>query len=70
MIPRYHWVSVAKQVSVVSEEALPRKLEMGKIGLLQTLRWVQGTPIVLTHDQIEVETCAVGLNFKVFPSRA
>lgn len=70
MIPRYHWVSVAKQVSVVSEEELPRKLEMGKPGLLQTLRWVQGTPIVLTYDQIEVETCAVGLNFKVFPSRA
>jgi hypothetical protein len=67
-IPRYRWVSVAKQLSVVSEEELPRKLEMGKPGLLQSLRWVQGTPIVLTHDQIEVETCAVRLNFKVFPS--
>lgn len=69
-IPRYHWVSVEKQLSVVLEEELPRKLEIGKPGLLHSLRWVQGTPIVLTHDQVEVETCAVGLNFKVFPSLA
>lgn len=70
MIPRYRRVSVVKQLSVVSEEELPRKLEMEKPGLLQSLQWVQGTPIVLTDDQIEVEICAVGLNFKVFPTRA
>lgn len=64
-IPRYHWVSVAERLSAVVEEERPRKLEVGKPGLLQSLRWVQGTPIVLTNDQIEVETCAVGLNFKV-----
>ncbi len=68
-IPRYHWISVAKQLSVISEEEHPRKLEVEETGLLQSLRWVQGTPIVLTEDQIEVETCAVGLNFRVFPSR-
>lgn len=65
-IPRYHWISVAERLSAVMEEERPRKLEVGRPGLLQTLRWVQGAPIVLTNDQIEVETCAVGLNFKVF----
>lgn len=70
MIPRYRWVSVEKKLSVVSEEKLPCKLEMGKPGLLQSLRWVQGRPVTLTDDQIEVETCAVGLNFKVFPASA
>ena len=64
--PRYHWTSVAKQLAVISEEEHPHKLEVEKTGLLQSLRWVQGTPIVLTEDQLEVETRAVGLNFKVF----
>ena len=66
MIPRYCWISVEKQLSVVSEEELPRKLQIGKPGLLQSLQWVQEKPIVLAQDEIEVETCAVGLNFKVF----
>ncbi|KAL8721427.1 MAG: hypothetical protein Q9225_001902 [Loekoesia sp. 1 TL-2023] len=63
-IPRYHWISVANELAITSEEELPRKLEIGKTGLLQTLQWVQGSPVVLEDDQIEVEPCAVGLNFK------
>ena len=64
-IPRYRWVSVAEQLSALHHEELPRKLEMGAPGLWQSLRWVQGSPIKLDDDQIEVETRAVGLNFKV-----
>lgn len=64
-IPRYHWVSVTEQLSGVSDEELPRKLDMGIPGRLHSLQWVQGPPIVLSDDQLEVETCAVGLNFKV-----
>ncbi|KAL8697589.1 MAG: hypothetical protein Q9201_007050 [Fulgogasparrea decipioides] len=63
-IPRYHWISVANELSVASEEELPRKLQIGKAGLLQSLQWVQEAPIVLAPDEIEVETRAVGLNFK------
>lgn len=64
-LPRYRWISVVEQLSAVSDMELPRKLETGKPGLLQSLRWIQTAPIRLTNDQIEVEVCAVGLNFKV-----
>ena len=64
-IPRYRWISVAEQLSGIQKEELPRKLEMGTQGSWQSLRWVQGSPITLNSDEIEVETRAVGLNFKV-----
>lgn len=56
-----------KELSTVSDVELPRKLEIGKAGLLQTLQWVQGDSIVLAKDEVEVEPCAAGLNFKVSP---
>ena len=64
-IPRYLWISVAEQLLAVQREELPRKLEMGTQGSWQSLRWVQGSPIILKHDEIEIEIRAVGLNFKV-----
>ncbi len=64
-IPRYHWVSVSQRLSAMSNEELPRKLDIEKSGVLQSLRWVQDTSIILTHDQVEIEPRAVGLNFKV-----
>ena len=64
-ISRYNWISVSRRLWVNSKEELPRKFEIGKSGLLQSLRWVQGRPIILIHDQVEIEPRAVGLNFKV-----
>ena len=64
-IPRFHWIPVLEQLSAISEHELPRKLEIGKLGFLQSLRWVQDKPIHLADDQVEVEPRAVGLNFKV-----
>lgn len=64
-IPRYHWLSVSQSLSATSKKELPRKLEIGKLGALQSLRWIEDKPIILTHDQVEVEPRAVGLNFKV-----
>lgn len=68
-IPRYHWVSTFEKLAAVSGEELPRKVDVGKHGLLQSLRWIQKKPIVLIHDQIEVQTRAVGLNFRVCSQR-
>ncbi|KAI9784710.1 MAG: hypothetical protein M1835_003513, partial [Candelina submexicana] len=42
---RYHWNSVIKELSIVSDVELPH-------------------PIILVKEQVEVEPCAVGLNFK------
>ena len=64
-IPRYHWISTSQRLAAMLGEEVPRKLEIAKTGLLQSLRWVQNKPIILTHDQVEVEPRAVGLNFKV-----
>ncbi|KAL8864761.1 MAG: hypothetical protein Q9198_009658 [Flavoplaca austrocitrina] len=62
--PRFHWDSVVEKLSTVSDEELPRKLEINKPGLLQTLQWVQVDAIDLARDEIEVDPRAVGLNFK------
>lgn len=64
-IGRYHWLSVGDELCTVGEENLPRKLEMGAIGLWQSMRWVQETPLALESGQVEIEVRAVGLNFKV-----
>ncbi|KAI4230482.1 MAG: hypothetical protein LQ349_006253, partial [Xanthoria aureola] len=56
--PRYYWDSVMKELSTVADTELPRTLEIGRTGL------VQGDPVVLAADEIQVEPCAVGLNFK------
>ncbi|KAI4094752.1 MAG: hypothetical protein LQ344_001997 [Seirophora lacunosa] len=61
---RYHWDSVTKELSTVSDSELPLKLEIGQAGLLQTLQWVQAGPIILAKEQVEVEPCAIGLNFR------
>ena len=43
-----------------------KSLEIGKPGLLETLRWAEGSlPTQLGDDQVEIETRAVGLNFRV-----
>ena len=70
LIPRYHWISTSERLAAMSGKELPRKLEIGKTGLLQSLRWVQKESIILTHDQVEVEPRAVGLNFKVSCQRS
>lgn len=70
-IPRYHWISVANELLAIpsQEEELPRKLLNSKSGSLQSLQWIQGSPVGLAPDEIDVETVAVGLNFKVWLAR-
>ncbi|KAL8694269.1 MAG: hypothetical protein Q9218_001037 [Villophora microphyllina] len=69
-IPRYHWISVADELLATpsQEKELPRKLQVGKTGSLQSLQWVQGLPIALAPNEVDVKTVAVGLNFKIFAS--
>ncbi|KAL9583305.1 MAG: hypothetical protein Q9212_002788 [Teloschistes hypoglaucus] len=65
-VPRYHWISVANEPLAVpsQEEELPRKLLNSKAGPLQSLHWIQGSPVAVAPDEIDIETVAVGLNFK------
>lgn len=64
-VGRYHWISVSKELLDSKHDSHPRKLEIGRPGILHTLAWKQEEPMELESDWVEVETRAVGLNFKV-----
>lgn len=65
-IGRFHWFSVNDELSRTSSGSkIPKRLEIGKRGFLNTLGWVQQSTQVLVEDQVEVEVRAVGMNFKV-----
>ena len=64
-VGRYHWISVSKELLDSKHASNPRKLEIGRPGILHTLTWKQEEPMDLKSDWVEVETRAVGLNFKV-----
>lgn len=65
-IPRFHWISVSERLSTkLHGEQTPKKLNVGRFGLLHSLHWLQEKPIdTLVSGQIEVEPRAVGMNFK------
>ena len=63
--PRFHWISVNNELSHKEESSVPKRLEIGKKGLLQTLQWLQFPEKTLGADEVEVETRASGMNFKV-----
>lgn len=64
-IPRFHWISVSNELSLGTDSAAPKTLEIGKRGSLKTLRWVQRPEIRLAGDEVSVEVRAAGMNFKV-----
>lgn len=67
-IGRYQPFSLEDEVceKSVTESGHVKTLEIAKPGLLESLRWIEGSvPSILQDDQVEVETRAVGLNFRV-----
>lgn len=63
-VGRFHWTNVSEQLKAAKDPSRPRRLDIGRPGILQTLNWKQEEPTELTGDWVEVETRAVGLNFK------
>lgn len=71
-VGRFHWKSVNRQLSLLppADTAAPcttnspRRLAIGKPGLLKTLHWVRANPATLSGDLVRVKNCAVGLNYK------
>ncbi|KAI9820043.1 MAG: Type I Iterative PKS [Pycnora praestabilis] len=63
-VGRFHWISVTNELLEVSQEGLPKRLEIGKRGLLKTLQWVQQPRKNLVGDEVQIEIRAVGMNFK------
>lgn len=67
-IGRYHPFSLSQELSVKATTSSDqiKVLEIGKPGLLQTLRWIEETPLdQISNDHIEIEVRAVGVNFRV-----
>ncbi|KAL6872001.1 putative polyketide synthase [Trichoderma novae-zelandiae] len=66
LIPRYEWIDIAEHAGEAASVHLdsPKKLEIARMGQLQTLQWVEGEAVTLQDDQVEIEPRAVGMNFK------
>jgi SAM-dependent methyltransferase len=62
---RYHWLSATDHLACVAEPNAPKKLQIGKLGLLDTLFWTTSEARELVEDEVEVAVSCVGLNFKV-----
>ena len=63
-IGRFHWIKMSEELKAPIQASQSRKLEIGRPGILQTLAWKQEEFTELKGDWVNVETRAVGLNFK------
>ncbi|KAJ9133675.1 Thiolase-like protein [Pleurostoma richardsiae] len=65
-IPRYEPFRLEDEVCIKSQtgSGSVKTLEIGKPGLLETLRWVETSHKTLGADEVEIESKAVGLNFR------
>jgi SAM-dependent methyltransferase len=65
-IGRMHWIKVNDELKDQKRKEYVENLVIDKPGILQTLHWKQATPPALkAGDWVQVDTRAVGLNFKV-----
>ena len=63
-IGRFHWTKINEQLQTVQDQSCNKKLDIGRPGILQTLSWKQEEVQGLHDDWVEIETHAVGLNFR------
>ena len=64
-IGRFHWYPDVQQPSEDHKAQCAKRLQIKRHGLLKTLFWEDFLPASLTASQVEIETHAIGLNFKV-----
>ncbi|KAL5084329.1 hypothetical protein Trisim1_012129 [Trichoderma cf. simile WF8] len=66
MIPRYQWIDIAEHAGETPyiESMSHKKLEIARIGQLQSLQWAEDETKLLQDGQVEIEPRAVGMNFK------
>jgi NADPH:quinone reductase-like Zn-dependent oxidoreductase/NAD(P)-dependent dehydrogenase (short-subunit alcohol dehydrogenase family) len=63
-VGRYHWYPVKKALKETAAEPATKVLRIGTHGLLQSLYWSGCALPALGADQVQIQTQAVGLNFK------
>ena len=64
-VGRFHWKSITQQSSEYQEVEHAKRLQIGKHGLLKTLFWEDYRPVAPVGSQVEIETRAIGMNFRV-----
>lgn len=65
-VGRMHWISVNSELQDKRAEVRTESLVIDKPGIIQTLHWKQKeSPVLKAEDWVQVDTRAVGLNFKV-----
>ena len=65
LVGRYHWTTVSKELSTdQGSEKRPLKLEVGRPGLVHSLRWVPYALNELGPDEVVVDPRTVGMNFR------
>jgi SAM-dependent methyltransferase len=65
-VGRMHWINVNSELQDKRPKVRTDSLVIGKPGIIQTLHWKQKTsPVLKAEDWVQVDTRAVGLNFKV-----
>ncbi|PTU17930.1 hypothetical protein P175DRAFT_0486784 [Aspergillus ochraceoroseus IBT 24754] len=64
MVGKYYPTIVSNELLDTAAQQSARRLDIGKRGLLQTLSWKPKKLVFPDDDWVEVETKAVGLNFK------
>ena len=65
LISRYHWTNIEQELLDTQNWSQILKLEIQKPGLVNTICWKQVEPTPVVDDLVEIDVCAVGLNFKV-----
>ncbi|KAM0323503.1 hypothetical protein ACHAQA_008783 [Verticillium albo-atrum] len=63
-VGRFHWTSIGRELDHLGSTGSSRKLEIGTLGLLNSLSWKPHTPPALTGRAVQVKPAAVGLIFK------
>ncbi|PGH15529.1 hypothetical protein AJ79_02311 [Helicocarpus griseus UAMH5409] len=63
-IGRVHWIKMSEELQDKEQKSNVKRLVIDKPGIIQTLHWKQVASTPVKGDWVEVETRAVGLNFK------
>ena len=69
-IGRFHWPLTVHPSIGGQEVGNAKRLQIGKHGLLGSLFWEDYQPATLLGSQVEIETRAVGMNFRVRMERS
>ena len=64
-VGRYNWSTMQKTSEAALDNSCPKRLMIGRPGLLDTLHWAEGKHAEPGPDEVEIEIRCTALNFRV-----